>query len=42
LVECADSAVQLDGLLSALPMHEWLRVTMTTLEPHPNDPGPRR
>ena len=37
----ADSAPQLDSLLGALPMHDWMRVTVTPLEPHPNDPGPR-
>jgi muconolactone delta-isomerase len=35
----ADSEPQLDGLLSALPMHDWMRVGVTRLEPHPNDPG---
>jgi muconolactone D-isomerase len=38
----ADSAPQLEGLLSALPMHDWLRVTVTPLEPYPNDPGTPR
>ena len=30
---------QLDGLLSALPLHEWMQVTVTPLEPHPSDPS---
>jgi muconolactone delta-isomerase len=34
----ADSEAQLEGLLSDLPLAEWLRVTVTPLEPHPNDP----
>ncbi len=34
----ADSETQLDGLLGALPLYEWMRVTVTALEPHPNDP----
>jgi len=34
----ADSAAQLDGLLDALPLGDWLRVTVTPLEAHPNDP----
>ena len=36
----ADSETQLDSLLDALPLYEWMRVTVTRLEPHPNDPGP--
>jgi muconolactone delta-isomerase len=35
----ADSETQLDGLLGALPLFEWMHVTVTRLEPHPNDPG---
>jgi muconolactone D-isomerase len=35
---CADSRAQLDGLLRALPLYDWMRVTVTPLEPHPNDP----
>jgi muconolactone delta-isomerase len=34
----ADSQTQLDGLLGALPLYEWMHVTVTPLEPHPNDP----
>ena len=30
---------ELDGLLAALPLADWLRVTVTPLEPHPNDPA---
>ena len=29
----------MDGLLRALPLYEWMRVTVTPLEPHPNDPA---
>jgi muconolactone D-isomerase len=35
----ADTQIELDGLLGALPIHEWMRVTVTPLEPHPNDPA---
>jgi muconolactone delta-isomerase len=35
----ADSETQLDGLLGALPLYEWMHVTVTPLNPHPNDPG---
>ena len=35
----AASRNQLDGLLEALPLREWMDVTVTTLEPHPNDPA---
>jgi muconolactone D-isomerase len=34
----ADSEAQLDDLLAALPLADWLRVTVTPLDPHPNDP----
>jgi muconolactone delta-isomerase len=34
----ADSAAELDGLLGDLPIADWLRVTVTPLEAHPNDP----
>ena len=36
----AGSEAQLDALLSDLPLYDWLRVTVTPLEPHPNDPHP--
>ena len=35
----ADSEAALDGLLAALPLGGWLRVTVTPLEAHPNDPA---
>ena len=35
----ADNEAQLDNLVSALPLHEWMQVTVTPLEPHPSDPG---
>jgi muconolactone D-isomerase len=35
----ADSGAQLDDLLRALPLYDWMRVTVTPLEPHPNDPA---
>jgi hypothetical protein len=40
----AESETELDGLLSALPLYEWMTVTVTALERHPNDPAvaPRR
>ncbi|HEX4009706.1 MAG TPA: muconolactone Delta-isomerase family protein [Solirubrobacteraceae bacterium] len=34
----AGSDAQLDGLLGALPLYDWMRVTITPLAPHPNDP----
>ncbi len=34
----ADSEAQLAGLLGALPLYDWMRVTVTPLESHPNDP----
>ena len=35
----ADNRAQLDRLIAALPLYEWMRVTVMPLEPHPNDPG---
>jgi muconolactone delta-isomerase len=35
----AESETRLDGLLAALPLYEWMHVTVTPLEPHPNDPA---
>jgi muconolactone delta-isomerase len=36
----ADSKSEMDALLRALPLHEWMRVAVTALEAHPNDPTP--
>jgi muconolactone D-isomerase len=36
----ADTDAQLAGLLGALPLYDWMHVTVTPLEPHPNDPAP--
>ena len=35
---CAASGTELNDLLSALPMYEWMDVAVTPLDPHPNDP----
>jgi muconolactone D-isomerase len=35
----ANDRAQLDRLLDALPLLEWMDVTVMRLEPHPNDPG---
>ncbi len=34
----ADSEAQLTALLRALPLYDWMNVTVTPLEAHPNDP----
>ena len=34
----ADSRAELDGLIEQLPLRAWMTVTVTPLEPHPNDP----
>ena len=34
----ADSGAQLAGLLAALPLYDWMHITVTPLGPHPNDP----
>jgi muconolactone D-isomerase len=36
----ADSEDQLAGLLGALPLYDWMNITVTRLEAHPNDPRP--
>jgi muconolactone D-isomerase len=36
----ADSEAQLTDLLRALPLYDWMNITVTPLEAHPNDPGP--
>jgi muconolactone delta-isomerase len=35
----AFSQARLEELLAALPLADWLRVTVTPLEAHPNDPA---
>jgi muconolactone D-isomerase len=37
----AESEQQLTGLLRALPLYDWMHVTVTPLAAHPNDPNPR-
>ena len=36
----ADSEAQLADLLRALPLYDWMNITVTPLGAHPNDPGP--
>jgi muconolactone D-isomerase len=38
----AASETRLIGLLVALPLYEWMHITVTRLEPHPNDPATAR
>ena len=38
----ARSKAELDALLGGLPLHEWMNVSVTPLEPHPNDPATAR
>ena len=35
----ANSEAELDDLLAGLPLADWLRVTVTPLSVHPNDPA---
>ena len=35
----AGSEAELEGLLRGLPLFEWMKVTITALGPHPNDPA---
>jgi len=36
----ADDEAELERLLQALPLADWMHVTITPLLPHPNDPAP--
>ena len=36
----AANQAQLADLLAALPLYDWMQITVTPLEPHPNDPAP--
>jgi muconolactone D-isomerase len=36
----AETEAQLTDLLRALPLYDWMGITVTPLEAHPNDPGP--
>jgi len=38
----AGSKAELDGLLRALPLYEWMRMHITPLGQHPNDPARNR
>jgi muconolactone delta-isomerase len=38
----AGSKEELDGLLGALPMYEWMHSSITPLVQHPNDPAETR
>jgi muconolactone delta-isomerase len=35
----ADSESELEALLASLPLRDWMDVTVSVLEPHPNDPA---
>ncbi|MEV7323410.1 muconolactone Delta-isomerase family protein [Streptomyces sp. NPDC093970] len=38
---CAADEAELDEkVLGTLPLRPWMTVTVTPLQPHPNDPGP--
>jgi muconolactone D-isomerase len=37
----AASEAELDGLLGALPLADWMQITITPLGAHPNDPAAR-
>ena len=36
----ADSEAELDGLLGALPLADWMQIRVIPLAPHPNDAAP--
>jgi muconolactone delta-isomerase len=35
----ADSRTELDRLLAALPLYDWMQIAVTALVPYPNDPA---
>ena len=35
----AESETQLNSLLQALPLYDWMHITVSPLAPHPNDPA---
>src|SRR5690242_6455470 len=35
----ADDQTQLEELLAGLPLYDWMRIAITPLAPHPNDPA---
>ena len=35
----AGGRAELDGRLSGLPLYAWMKITVTPLGPHPNDPA---
>ena len=37
----AEDRAELDRLLGALPLYEWMTISVTGLERHPNDPAAR-
>jgi muconolactone D-isomerase len=38
----AGTKAELDALLAALPLYEWMRTSVTPLDQHPNDPARAR
>jgi muconolactone D-isomerase len=38
----ADNEEHLQGILTSLPLHVWMTVTVTPLTAHPNDPAGKR
>jgi muconolactone D-isomerase len=38
----ADNEDQMQHVLATLPLHVWMTVELTPLEPHPNDPSLQR
>jgi muconolactone delta-isomerase len=35
----ADGEMELNRIIRGLPLYDWMQVTVTPLEPHPNDPA---
>jgi muconolactone D-isomerase len=35
----ANDEAEMQEILTSLPLHVWMKVSITALSPHPNDPG---
>ena len=38
----AGSETELKGIIATLPLHKWMTVEITPLNPHPNDPAGKK
>ena len=38
----ANDEAEMQEILTSLPLHVWMKVSITALSPHPNDPGKKK